>query len=170
MLYHASKEKGLKVLRPNVSTHGKPYVYAISNMVTAICFGAPKDDFDLLMDEIDGVPHIYECYPDAMKKIYSNKGCSLYEVSSNGFEAGKTGWDTEYVSDKPALVLNEVCISDIYKYLNEMANMGKCVVHRYSENKAYQAWLHDELSERIKDFGLSEDDIRNDSRLCSIFK
>ena len=54
MLYHASKQTGLKLLEPCSSTHGKAYVYAIRDPVTAVCFGAPKDDFDLMMDEADG--------------------------------------------------------------------------------------------------------------------
>ena len=54
MLYHASKIRGMRTIEPHISTHGKAYVYAIRNQVTAVCFGAPKDDFDLLMDNQDG--------------------------------------------------------------------------------------------------------------------
>ena len=60
MLYHVSPVAGLKTLQPRVSTHGKEYVYAIDNMVTALLFGAKKDDFDfLLYTDEKGTPIIY---------------------------------------------------------------------------------------------------------------
>ncbi len=55
ILYHASCVAGLKELTPRASTHGEAYVYAIDNAVTALLFGAPKDDFDVLVDE-EGMP------------------------------------------------------------------------------------------------------------------
>lgn len=51
MLYHISKIAGLKILKPQVSTHKKAYVYAIENVVTGLLFGAPHDDFDFIISE-----------------------------------------------------------------------------------------------------------------------
>lgn len=48
MLYHASKIAGLTELKPYVSTHGKGYVYAIRNGVTAL-YGLT--DAELAQDE-----------------------------------------------------------------------------------------------------------------------
>jgi len=170
MLFHASKERGLKVLEPHISTHGKAYVYAINSKITALCFGAPKDDFDLLMDEICGITHLYECYPDATEKIYKNKSCSLYEVDNAGFESGKTGWDAEYVCEKAVSVQKEDYIEDIYSVLLDAQNAGGCVIHRYSEESEYQKMLKEELGERIKLFGLDELKIENDPRLKRVFE
>ena len=47
MLYHASSEAGLRLLEPHISTHGKAYVYAINNKITALCFGAPRENWCL---------------------------------------------------------------------------------------------------------------------------
>lgn len=41
MQYHISKAKGLSALKPQVSTHKNPYVYAVENVVTGLLFGAP---------------------------------------------------------------------------------------------------------------------------------
>lgn len=46
MLYHVSHTPGIAILEPRVSSHGKPYVYAIENLVTGLLFGVKKDDFD----------------------------------------------------------------------------------------------------------------------------
>lgn len=79
MLYHASQQSGIKELVPQTSTHGKRYVYAINHRLTAILFGAPKDDFDILLDEVDGKPAIFECYPNALRKNILQKNLlSLY--------------------------------------------------------------------------------------------
>jgi len=80
MLYHVSATPGLTVLTPRVSSHGKAYVYAIDNLVTGLLFGARHDDFDFLLDtDANGTPEIYECYPDAFRKVYQGKTCSVYE-------------------------------------------------------------------------------------------
>ena len=169
-MYHASSKAGLSFLEPHISTHGKAYVYAITNKISALCFGAPKDDFDLLMDEIDGVIHLYECYPNAMEKIYGKKSCSLYEVNEEGFISGKTGWDAELVSEDAVPVLREDRITDIYMYLVSAAKRGECVIHTYSDEQGYQSMLRDELGERIKDFGLSVEAVKQDPRINGIFK
>ena len=121
MLYHASDTKGIKVLEPRASSHGVPYVYAIGDRLTSLLFGAPKDDFDLLIDEVDGVTVIYECYPDALEKIYEGKCCSLYTVSGETFESGVTGWDAELVSRVAVPVVKEEFITDIYRKIKKAA-------------------------------------------------
>ncbi len=159
MLYHASKEKGIKVLKPHVSTHGKAYVYAIAGKVTAVCFGAPHSDFDLLMDEKGGIVHLYECYPDAFIDVYENKSCSLYELSEEGFETGKTGWEPELVCEKEVPVLNEVAIEDVYSFLKISEESGECVLHRFSEKPEYKELITSELEERITAWNLNKADI-----------
>lgn len=99
MLYHASNTAKLKTLTPHASTHGKAHVYAVKNRVTAVCFGASKDDFDVLVDEHDGKTVLHECYPDALKRIYAGKACSLYTVEEHGFVEGQTGWGAEMVCE-----------------------------------------------------------------------
>ena len=63
MLYHISKTAGLKKLKPQVSTHKKPYVYAIENVVTGLLFGAPHDDFDFIISEENGIPVLWNAIP-----------------------------------------------------------------------------------------------------------
>ena len=162
MIYHASKQAGLKELIPQVSTHGKKYVYAINNRITAIFFGAPKDDFDILMDEVNEKPVIYECYPNALKRIYLGKSCSLYGVMEKGFLFNQTGWAPELVCEHTVPVVCEEKIEDIYEEIMISIEKGDCIFHKYSEDEAYQQFLRDELLERIKDFSLA--DLKADPR------
>lgn len=167
MLYHASKISGLRELTPCRSTHGAEYVYAIKNRITAICFGASKDDFDLLMDEVDGITVLYECYPGAFQRIYAGKNCSLYEVSEEGFLEGQTGWDAELVCTSSVPVIREERINDIYSALREAVKQGLCVMNEYTEDTVYQSMLQDELAERVQMYGLTEAQMNQDTRFAN---
>ncbi len=164
MLYHASDKQGLKVLLPSVSTHGKPYVYAIRSRLMAMLFGAPKDDFDLLIDAEDGKPVLFECYPGALKRIYSGKTCSVYQVKEDGFLSNVTGWDEELVNEKPVNVVQEDRVKDIYRCIIEAAQNGLCQIHEYEDSEAYLRFLRDELQERVEMFGLSDEWMNRDAR------
>ena len=164
MLYHASHISGLKELKPYVSTHGKPYVYAIRSKLMAILFGTPKDDFDLLIDAEDGKAVLYECYLDAIKQVYSGKSCSLYTVEETGFQRGMTGWDEELVCSSPAKVVLEENIPDIYMEIMKATGEGICEIHSYERSEAYLSFLRDELQERVDAFGITEEYRKQDSR------
>ena len=43
-LYHVSKVPNLKVLEPRISTHGKEYVYATTNLEFALFFGGKESE------------------------------------------------------------------------------------------------------------------------------
>ena len=164
MLYHASNISGIKELKPQVSTHGKPYVYAIRSKLMAILFGAPKDDFDLLIDSENDVTTLYECYPNAVKTIYFGKKCSLYTVEEVGFQSGMTGWDEELVCSTPVTVVSEENIEDIYGKLMDAIREGICEIHFYEQSEKYLSFLRDELQERVDAFGISEEYTKKDPR------
>lgn len=166
MLYHASRTPGLKELVPLVSTHGKAWVYAVTNPVTALAFGAPKDDFDVLMDETNGVPALWECRPGALREIYGGKACSLYTVPEEGFLSGMTGWEPERVCPLAVPVLHEETVPDLYQRLLRAADDGACTVHFFREDSVYRQFLCREWRARIAAFGMTADDVRADARLA----
>ena len=169
MLYHASKQAGLKELIPHLSTHGKNYVYAIRSRSTALLFGAPKDDFDILIDEADGKTLIFECYPDALRKIYAGKTCSLYTLEEEGFLSDQTGWDAELVCEHAVPVVSEERIDDIHEELLVSHHRGDCIFHAYSTGAEYQDFLREELSERVRSFGISDAQREADPRFQLYF-
>ncbi len=169
MLYHASKVSGLRMLCPRESTHGKRYVYAVRNRLTAVLFGAPKDDFDLLTDEADQKPVLYECYPHALEKVYDGKACSLYTVEEDGFLPHQTGWEPELVCEREVPVVCEEHIPNIYSEIAAASGRGECVLHIYSEDEAYRRFLRDELRERIRAFRLTGEQMDADPRFARYF-
>ncbi len=164
ILYHSSPVGGLTELLPAASTHGKAYVYATENKAYSLFFGAPKDDFDVLVTDEDGVPALYECYPGAIEKVYKGKKCSLYDVDPEGFFSGATGWDAELVSERSAKVLSESVIDDLFSEIMKEAKLGRAVIRFYSDEPEYREMLRSELTERVKAFGITKDRASCDER------
>ncbi len=166
MLYHASQTSGLKELTPHISTHGKPYVYAIAGRLTAMLFGAPKDDFDFIMDEKDGKPVIYECYPDAFKTVYLGRSCSLYEVDEDGFLRGKTSWAPECVCEHAVPVVKETVVDDLFDELTRAVRNGELVINAYRDDAEYKSLIREQISARVALWGLTEEQLRSDKRFA----
>lgn len=160
MLYHVSRNTGLKTLQPKISTHKKPYVYAIENMVTGLLFGVAQDDFDFIIstDEND-TPIVYECYPDAFCKRYQGKSCSVYEVSDEGFMRGMTSWEPELVNDKEVSVINEIVIADLYDRLLEEEKSGNLKIYRYEYTDEYRKKIASHIVDRIIRFEIDVENI-----------
>lgn len=89
MLYHVSETPNLTILRPQVSSYRKAYVYALGNLVAGLFFGARQDDFDFRIDnDTQERPVVYECYPHAFSSVFQGKGCSVYELCGENFQNG----------------------------------------------------------------------------------
>lgn len=149
MLYHISKTAGLKILKPQSSTHKKPYVYATENIVTGLLFGAPHDDFDFIIDEEDGKPVIMECYPSAFYRIFKDRTCSVYEIAEDGFMRGMTPWAPELVSENEVKVIREMIVEDLYSSLLEEEARGNLLIRRYEENMDYKHIVSEHIIDRL---------------------
>lgn len=150
IIYHVSPTRGIQVLSPRVSTHGKAYVYAIDNLVTALLFGARHDDFDFILCENDkGIPEVYECYPDAFARVYRGKSCSVYELRSDGFLRGMTSWKPELVCESEVDVEKEIVIDDLYTRLLDEQQKGNLIVHRYMDSTAYKKRISEHIVDRL---------------------
>lgn len=172
MLYHVSPTAGLTTLQPHVSTHGKSYVYATENMVTGLLFGAKKDDFDFILyiDE-NGMPGIYECYPDALKSVYQGKNCSVYLLNEDGFQKNKTSWSAELVCENEVQVIDELVINDLYNRLLVEEQNKKLIVHRYEYCPEYRKIISNHIVDRLIRFEMDLNSItQTDSRFSKYYK
>lgn len=166
MLYHVSPNSGLKTIQPHLSTHQKAYVYAIENMVTGLLFGVKMDDFDFIIstDEND-VPIIWECYPEAFRKVYQGKACSVYIVDDKGFQRGMTSWDPELVCENEVEVIREIVVEDLYKRLLDEEQNGNLKIFRYEFCDEYRKKIARHITDRFIRFRIdlnrcTERDIR----------
>lgn len=136
-------------MKPQSSTHKKPYVYATENIVTGLLFGAPHDDFDFIIDEENGTPVIMECYPNAFYQIFKDKSCSVYEIDEDGFMRGMTPWAPELVSETEVKVIRESIVKDLYSSLLEEEAGGNLVIRRYEEKMDYKHTISEHIVDRL---------------------
>lgn len=172
MLYHVSEQTGLKTLVPHASTHKKPYVYAIENIVTGLLFGTRQDDFDFIIstDEQE-TPIVYECYPDAFEKIYRGKSCSVYAVDGAGFQRGMTSWDPELVCEIEVAVQSEIAVDDLYERLLEEEAAGTLQLHRYERTDSYRKMISAHIVDRLIRFSVDLSScMERDSRFSEYYK
>lgn len=171
MLYYVSPTPNLRTLTPRISSHHKPYVYAVDNLTTALLFGAKKDDFDFLLDT-DGQnqPVLHECYPDAFRKIYQGKGCSVYEVEGDGFLRNLTGWAPELVCKTEVAVVKEVAVPDLYTQLLLDESAGRLTVHRYHQSPEYRRLIAGHIVDRLIRFDLLDHFDTTDPRGALYFR
>lgn len=172
MLYHVSPKAGLKTIQPHISTHKKAYVYAIDNMVTGMLFGAKKDDFDFIIytDE-NGCPSVFECYPDAFRKVYQGRSCSVYVVDDNGFQRGATSWAPELVSEKEVEAKEEIVINDLYQRLLKEEQNGTLKIFRYEFNDTYRKMISSHIIDRLIRFSIDLNNcIETDARFATYYK
>lgn len=172
MVYHVSPKAGLKTLKPSVSTHKKAYVYAIDNMVTGMLFGAKHDDFDFIIStDAHGIPAVYECYPDAFKKIYQGRSCSVYAVDEHSFQRGVTSWTPELVSGEEVEVIKEISIDDLYQRLLTEEQRGTLRLFRYEFSDAYRQKIASHIVDRLFRFEIDLPHcIETDARFATYYK
>lgn len=160
-LYHVSHTPNLKILEPKISSHGKPYVYATTNLELALFFGSKKSHGDL--DGIYGTtdiengnvlskptPFFYESFPNSFKERFEGESCSIYEVDPSTFKKGQTSFASEVVSEEPVKILKETKIEDLYVYLKQLIKDKKIIFHKFSNDKEYQEKLLQHIKDRLQ--------------------
>ena len=160
VLYHVSHVPDLKVLEPKVSSHGKAYVYATSNLPLALLFGSYKSmgDFDGTYGVLpDGRPFFYEAYPDAFKRRFVDCSCYIYEVENKGFKENKTSFSAEVVNEHPVQVVKCKKIDNLYEELMKLVKEKKIHFKEYSFEKEYQEKILAHIEDRIIRFNVLDD-------------
>ena len=135
VVYHGSRERGLKKLEPRKSTHGV-YVYATPSKVLALHFsGRAGDDLTYALGHFDndkkGPWELVENIPGAFEKMYSNSS-SIYSLPAVTFKDIHTGFE-EVVSEVPVDVLSEEYCENVYEGLLKAEKDGLVKIYRYPE-------------------------------------
>lgn len=168
-LYHVSTTPNLKILEPRVSTHGKAYVYATTNIEFALFFGGIESmgDFDGIYGIKNGVPFFYEAYDGALKRRFEGANCFIYEVEPFSFQKNKTSFKSELVSEKPVRVLGCKEINNLYKYLLQLNKKGKIMLHFFEDAKEYTDMIYNHITDRIIRFGILKDKTSRTYEFCA---
>lgn len=169
-LYHVSKVPDLKILEPRVSTHGKAYVYATTNLEFALFFGGIQSagDFDGMYGLKDGVPYFYEAYEGALKRRFDGATCYIYEVDPSTFEKDKTSFKGEVVSEKAVKVINCEVVDNLYQHLLQLNERGKMQLRFFEETEEYKQMIYNHISDRIIRFNILNDKNNGLYNFCEI--
>ena len=131
IVYHGSKEHGIKRIEPRTSTHGT-YVYATPEKVLALNFsGRCGDDLTYDIGRLDnnGPWELVENIPGAFEKMFANSS-SIYSFSDETFKNIHTGFE-EVVSEVAVDVINEEFCENVYDALLEAEKEGLVKIYRY---------------------------------------
>ena len=133
IVYHGSKEHGLKKLEPRKSTHGQ-YLYATKDKVLALHFGKRcGDDLTYDIDHFDtdenGPWELVENIPGAFEKMYATSS-SIYSISDETFKDIGTQFD-EVVSQVGVDVINEEYYENVYEGILAAEKAGLIKIYRY---------------------------------------
>lgn len=154
-VYHGTSIGGIKVLKPNVSTHLKPYVYATTNKVIALLFMSHSNgDLDTVISGCGTVNNpcvLVERWNGAFNKRYNKPGY-LYELNSNNFKKEDGLWEPEVVSEVEEKVIKEVYISCIFDELIKHSKKGEIKLFMYPDRPSYIPVDNSDLIERYANF------------------
>ena len=134
-VYHATSVQGLAELRPSESTHGK-WVYAVGDPVLAACFlSTIGGDLTCAVgrDRQTGCPYLCERFEGAFERRYCGASGSIYVLDGDGFLAGRTPWNEEYVCGRVVRPLSETHVEDVCSYLEALSRSGELALVRYPE-------------------------------------
>lgn len=138
IVYHGSKEHGIKRLEPRKSTHGV-YVYATPEKVLALNFsGRCGDDLTYDIGHFDtdkgGPWELVENIPGSFEKMFSNSS-SIYSFSDETFKDIHTGFE-EVVSEVGVDVVNEEYCENVFEGLLQAERDGLVKIYRYPNKPA----------------------------------
>ena len=131
IVYHGSKEHGLKRLEPSDSIHGN-YVFATTEKALALVFSSRCGDdltYDIGRFDMNGPWELVENIPSAFDKMFSNSS-SIYSLSDETFKDIHTGFE-EVVSEVEVNVLNEEYYENVYEGLLNAQKEGLLKIYRY---------------------------------------
>lgn len=135
-VYHASKHKGLKRLRPVLSTHGKAYVYATKDLATSALFlSGLGGDFTCAIGRDRQTQKIYVCerFEGAFDLRYAQQSGVIYRVPKTTFLEGQTPWEEEVVSACEVVPVKALHIDDVKAFLLALEKEGAIKIVYYPE-------------------------------------
>lgn len=136
-VFHASNISGLKRLEPRVSTHGKAWIYAARDLLTASMFLGRHHDFILGSGYVDDRPYIVERFAGAFEQAKRGASGSIYLLPGSSFRAGLTGWHAEVVSEETLEPLHEILVPDAAAPLLEYERADKLDIYRFPSRPSH---------------------------------
>ena len=147
MYYHASNVKGLKVLKPHVSMHGKSWVYFSDKKENVLIYLSNavekfiKDKYNRPMKEYkkwasygftkDGRVRIEEYYPNATELTFKGVEGYIYKVEELKDKQPLNGIKNVFVTKEEVYICGVEKVEDAYNTLLNAEKQGLIEIERY---------------------------------------
>lgn len=133
-VYHGSPIGQLNIIKPNISTHGKSYVYATKDKALSMIFLQRWNDFIFNVAYGDDKKlEITERYKGALKEIFEGESGYIYKLNGEQFIQSQTRFEGELVSEFEAKVLEVEKIDDILSSLLKLEKDNIIRIRRYPD-------------------------------------
>ncbi|NLO86160.1 MAG: hypothetical protein GX096_12180 [Clostridiales bacterium] len=135
VLYHGSDQKGLERIIPQLSTHGKRYVYATKYPAIALLFLCRWNDYlltlETAMKEDRLQINLVERYPNAFEEIYAGNKGYIYTLKAEQFIHDPSCWDMELVSEHEEMPISCTEVSDVLAALKTLEGYDEISLYHY---------------------------------------
>lgn len=132
-VYHSSIRQGLRLIEPRVGTHAQAWVYAARDLVIASIFLGQHHDFILASGLTGDMPYICERFAGAFDRAKANVTASIYVLPGSSFQANRTGWEGDLISEIAVVPLSETSIADAKMYLLELRDNGQLEIYFFPD-------------------------------------
>ncbi len=163
MYYHASSVKGLKVLKPHVSNHGKSLVYFSSKRENILVYlsnavekhikekhNRPLKQYNKWASygiTSDGLVRIEEYYPNATIETFKGVSGFIYSVNELSDAKPLRGIKDVFVTQDETLVDGCEYVADAYEELLKAEKEGKIVIERFETiTEQKREWIEKTIS------------------------
>ena len=163
LLYHGSSTGGIAALHPNLSNHGKAYVYLTDCPALALFYahnavGRPGGFFPYWFDK-EGKLHYDEYFPDQTRRLYEGRSGWVYAAEADGLaQLDKMPW--VYLSETEVPVIHAEYIPDLYAALLAAAHDGSLMLHRYEDIPEKQRKIHRKVVRKSLEGHTDDDYVR----------
>lgn len=138
ILYHGSREPGIRVLEPRQADHDRPYIYLTTIDVVAafyLCNAVERPYYWFPYGFRSGEPNIPvydELYPNALREVSEGVQGWIYTVEVSEADVLPFGSNpSARLSVKPLNVTGCIEVPDAYALFQEYIQQGKMSVGRY---------------------------------------
>lgn len=163
ILYHGSNTADIKVLKPNLADHDRPYVYMTTIDVVAafyLCNAVerPYYWFPYGFESGSDIPVYHELYPNALKEVSEGVGGYLYEIHAQEDQVIPfKNIPCARLATEPIKVSNCVRVENAYDLFLEYVKQGRMKIGRFEEKSKQQLdWWYSTVAKYLKEKNMIE--------------
>lgn len=163
ILYHGSNTADIKVLKPNLADHDRPYVYMTTIDVVAafyLCNAVerPYYWFPYGFESGSDIPVYHELYPNALKEVSEGVSGYLYEIHAQEDQVIPfKNIPCARLATEPIEVSNCVRVENAYDLFLEYVKQGRMKIGRFEEKSKQQLdWWYSTVAKYLKEKNMIE--------------